>query len=45
MKMTSVKTIVKLANKALKLLKEHSREVPSVEISEKDVVFGPRLFR
>ena len=38
MKMTSVKTIVKLANKALKLLKEHSREVPSVEISEKDVV-------
>lgn len=39
MKMTSAKTIVKLANKALNLLREHSKKISDVEVSEKDVIF------
>jgi len=38
MKMTNVKNIVELANGALNLLREHSRDIPDVEVSEKDVI-------
>ncbi len=38
MKMTNPKNIVKLASKALNLLREHSRDVPDVKIDERDVI-------
>lgn len=38
MRLTNTRTIVKLANKALNLLRNHSKDVPNVEIEEKDVI-------
>ena len=37
-KRTRPRYIVKLANKALEILRHHSKEVPAVELSERDVI-------